>query len=219
MNNFSIIFDLDGVIVDSNPFHKKSWKMFCEKHNISITDQILEKKVFGRTGSEALSILFNTCLNDELIKSYTEEIDGIFRESFSQYIKPIDGLIEFLTSIQKENIKTAIATSAPPENVDFVMDKTGLSKYFHTIVDNTYISKSKPNPEIYLKTAKLIGEDSEKCIVIEDSLSGIEAAIKAGMKVIGITTTHSAKELLHTDLVINNFNKLNISMLVNIINS
>lgn len=219
VNNYSVIFDLDGVLIDSNPYHRKSWKTFCEKQSISITDEILEKKIFGRTGNEAVSILFNNNISQDLIQVYTEEVDCIYRESFAPYIKPIKGSVEFLESLKKKEIVTAIATSAPPKNVEFVMGKTNLRKYFNTIVDNTFITQSKPNPEIYLKTAQIIKQDPKRCIVIEDSLSGIESAIGAGMKVIGITTTHSERELSGTDYIINNFDELNLSILDNLINS
>ena len=217
MNNLSIIFDLDGVLIDSNPYHKKSWKTFCEKHNISITDEILEKKVFGRTGNEAIPILFGKQIEDSLIKSYTEEVDAIYRDSFRPYIKPVSGSVDFLKMLKQEQIPTAIATSAPPKNVEFVMENIEIAQYLDIIVDNTFISKGKPNPEIYLKTAELLNRNPETCIVIEDSLSGVEAAVKAGMKVIGITTTHNENELSDTDFVINDFSELNISTLYNIL--
>ena len=217
--SFSIIFDMDGVIVDSNPYHKIAWKMFCEQHNILISDSELEKNVFGRTGQEALPILFKSNLNNELIKSYTEEIDGNFRKAFAPSIHPLLGLIDFLDDIQGKSIKYAIATSAPPVNVEFVLKNTGLRKYFDIIVDSTSIIKSKPNPEIYLKTANLLGIEPSECVVIEDSLSGIDAAIRAGMKVIGITTTHKAEELVHTNLVIDDFTELNLSLIKDIFNN
>ena len=204
---------MDGVIVNSNPYHKKAWKVFCKKHNITITDQELESKIYGRTGKEVLPILFNKMLKSEIIGQYCTEINKDYRELFAPHIKPTIGLKEFLDDLRQENIKFAIATSAPPINVDFVLSKTRLTEYFPIIVDDTQITQSKPAPDIYLKTANLLNVEPSDCIVIEDSISGIDAALNAGMKVVGITTTHNSEELKYTNLIINSFLELSVSKL------
>ena len=213
MNNIAVIFDLDGVLVDSNPYHKQTWKKFCERHDIEITDELLEKEVFGRTGDESLPILFNKPLHREELTAYNEEIDGMFRQYFVQELQPVKGLVDFLENLKQENIPVAVATSAPPENIVAVMAQTGLGRYFDTIVDKTQITKGKPNPEIYLKAAALINMQPKDCIVIEDSLAGVQAGLAAGMKVIGVTTTHTPEELNHTNLVINDFTELTAARL------
>lgn len=210
---FSLIFDMDGVIVDSNPFHRKAWKVFSQKHNISITDEDLNSKVFGRSGHESLPTFFSHPLTSEQVSDFVKEIDKTFRELFAPHIKPVEGLEEFIIELRKQNYKYAIATSAPLENIDFIMESTGLRKYFDIIIDASQITRSKPSPEIYLITAARLNASPSECIVIEDSISGIESAVSAGMKVIGISTTHTAEELNHTDLIINNFNDLTIPML------
>jgi HAD superfamily hydrolase (TIGR01509 family) len=202
---------MDGVIVDSNPYHKKAWRLFCEQHNIFVTDEYLKTKVFGRTGEEGLANLFTKKIDDVLIAKHIEEIDKNFRDSYAQYIKPMKGLVEFLEKLKKGKIRCAIATSAPALNIELILNKTGLKEYFEVIVDKTRVAKGKPDPEIYLTTAALLKVKPEECIVFEDSLSGISSAENAGMKVISITTTHSADELKHTNLVINDFSELNLS--------
>ena len=172
---------MDGVIVNSNPYHKKAWTLFCKKHRLLITDHELESKVYGRTGDEALPILFNAELELELIEKYSAEINNNYRELFAPHIKPTIGLKEFLDELKQENIKYAIATSAPPINVDFVLSKTRLTEYFPIIVDDTQITQSKPSPEIYIKAANQLDVEPCDCIVIEDSISGIDAELNAGM--------------------------------------
>lgn len=211
--NFAVIFDMDGVIVDSNPFHKRGWKMFCEKHNIVLNETEWEEKVFGRTGSESLPIIFNTELTKEQITLYCDEINSNFRNLATEEILPLKGLKNFLDSLISNKISFAMATSAPPLNVVFVLNKTGLAGYFNHIVDDTQITKSKPDPEVFLKAAEKINMPPSKCIVIEDSFSGIQAAQSAGMKVIAVTTTHPAEKLSHTNLVINDFDELTIPIL------
>lgn len=209
-----VIFDMDGVIVDSNPFHRKAWKAFCDKHGLNVTDEQLETTIFGRSGQEGLPLLFpEKNLTAEQVDAYVKEIDKNFRDLFEAHAKPVEGFMEFLHELRAADIKYAVATSAPVLNIEMIMNVTGLKKYFDIIIDASQITKSKPSPEIYLKTAERLGADPKKCVVIEDSLSGIKSALNAGMKVVGITTTHSPEELNGTHLVINNFRELNIARL------
>ena len=211
--NFAVIFDMDGVIIDSNPYHKKGWKMFCEQQNIVLDETEWENKIFGRTGSESLPIILNRELSENEIKVFCDEINGNFRKIAGD-IKPLDGLKEFLDLLTTKNIKFAMATSAPPENVEFVLDKTGLKEYFVNIVDDTKITKSKPDPEVFLKAAELINMSAEQCVVFEDSLSGIQAARSAGMKIVAVTTTHAANNLADVDLVVDDFRNMNLNTIL-----
>ena len=204
---------MDGVIVDSNPYHKKAWRQFCEQHNIFVTDEYLKTKVFGRTGDEGLASLFTKKLDAELIAKHIDEIDKNFRDIYTPHIKLMPGLMEFLEKLKSGNIKCAVATSAPTANVELILNTTEINKYFEVLVDKAQVVKGKPDPEIYLKTAGLLKVKPEECIVIEDSLSGIAAAVNAGMKVVGITTTHNSEELKNTDLVINSFSELDLHKL------
>ena len=108
----------------------------------------------------------------------------------------------------------AIATSAPRANVDFTIQYANLGGYFDTILDESFVNKGKPDPEIYLKTAQALGFDPTNCIVFEDSLSGIESGKAAGCKVVGITTTHTHEELSKTDFIMDNFNDITPQSLI-----
>ncbi len=212
---FAVIFDMDGVIVDSNPYHKIALKQFCEKHGYHLSDEELKNKVFGRTNKDWLMSLFNGKVTAQQIREFEEEKESLFREIIAPHIKPVEGLISFLEMLEARQIPRAVATSAPPANVRFTLEKTGTRKFFQVVVDGDMVANSKPHPEIYLKTIAAIHFPPERCIVIEDSLSGITAGRQAGCKVIGITTTHTREELQSvTDLVIDDFVKLNIEDLL-----
>jgi beta-phosphoglucomutase len=192
------------VIVDSNPFHKISLKQFCKKYGHDLSEEQLKEKIYGRTNKDWITALFGK-LEPEKLRAYANEKEALFRELYQNDIKPVDGLINFLKKMEEHQIPRAIATSAPAENVTFTLAKTGTGKYFKTILDESFVTRGKPDPEIYLKTAAALGFKPENCIVVEDSLSGVEAGKNAGCKVIGITTTHSKEELAETDMVIDNF--------------
>lgn len=208
---FAVIFDMDGVIVDSNPYHKIALQQFCEKHGYHLSDDELRNRVFGRTNKDWLMSLFNGKVTAQQIKEFEEEKEALFREIIAPHIQPVKGLIQFLEKLEEQKIPRAVATSAPPANVIFTLEKTGTRKFFQVVVDGDMVENSKPHPEIYLKTAALIHYLPQKCVIIEDSLSGIEAGRRAGCRVIGITTTHSRSELQPvTDLVIDDFDQLRL---------
>jgi len=212
MSDFAVIFDMDGVIVHTNPYHKIAIQHFCAEHGIQLNELTFQHKIYGRTNRDWISNVFGE-ITEEQIHAYATEKEALFRKIYEPHIKPVDGLIAFLDLLVSHNIPRAIATSAPPENVDFVLDKTGIRKYFKIILDERVVTHGKPNPEIYIKTAKALCLSNDKCIVIEDSLSGVTAGRRAGSKVIGVTTTHTPEELIETNLVIRDFNDLNLTKL------
>jgi HAD superfamily hydrolase (TIGR01509 family) len=212
MKKFGVIFDMDGVIVDSNPYHKIALKEFCSGHGYELSDEQLIKRIYGRTNREWLTDVFGKIPEDQLL-GYIEEKEGLYRKLFYEDIKPVKGLIKFLDLLDENSILRAIGTSAPRSNVDFSLNRTNTVKYFPTILHDAFVTHSKPHPEIYLKSAAALGLPNSQCIVIEDSLSGVEAGQKAGSKVIGITTTHTREELSHCAMVIDDFDGLTIEML------
>lgn len=199
-----ILFDMDGVIADTNPFHKTSIQQFCTRHGIDASDAFLKEKVYGRVNKEWIPNLFGA-LSAEKIKILADEKEQLFREIYAPHLRVLDGLIEFLQLLHENGVKAAVATSAPLENADFILDGLNIRKYFDAILHSADVEKGKPHPEIYLKAAAALGKLPTECIVIEDSISGVQAGKAAGSKVIGITTTHEGVEFGSIDLVINDF--------------
>jgi beta-phosphoglucomutase len=212
MNSFAIIFDMDGVIVDTNPYHKISLKQFCEKYGYQLNEEDLISKIYGRTNNEWIRNIFGP-LPKEKILELGEEKEAMFRAIYKDVIKPVSGLDNFLKELEERSIPKAIGTSAPRSNVDFVLSHTGLGEYFSAILDESDVVHGKPNPEIYLKVAAKLGYEPSRCVVFEDSLSGVESARRAGAKVVGVATTHSFEELGHTDFIIKDFSDLDPSVL------
>lgn len=203
---------MDGVLVDSNPYHKRCIREFCETHGLQLTEQDLLERIYGRTNRQWLTNLFGE-LSAEEIKAYADEKEAHYRRIFSEDIKPVTGLVALLEELEQKTIPKAIGTSAPVENVDFTLDRTGLRKFFKLVLDERFVTRGKPDPEIYLRTAQALGLPPSSCVVIEDSLSGIEAARSAGAITVAITTTHTQQELAHANLVINDFTELSVDRL------
>lgn len=199
-----VIFDMDGVIIDSLPYHIEAWKQFGKLHNLGLSDEDVRRD-FGRRNREILSGIFKRELSEEEIQAFDNEKEALYRELHSKHIKPAPGLMDFLKDLREKGIKTAIGSSAPPLNMKFVMDSLGLYPFIDGYAHAGMVEKGKPDPEIFLKSAELIGIPPENCVVFEDSLPGIEAGLRAGMKVIAVATTHREDELHMANAVIKSF--------------
>lgn len=204
MNSIAFLFDMDGVLVDSNPYHKIALREFCKKHGHDLSEEKLREKIYGRTNKDWITNLFGA-LPEKQLKAFADEKESLFREVYKSHVEPVRGLISFLDKLDQYSINRAIATSAPRANVDFTLQHTGIGPYFQTILDESFVNRGKPDPEIYIKTAAALGYDPGHCIVLEDSLSGIASGKAAGCKVVGISTTHTAEELSESDLVVADF--------------
>jgi beta-phosphoglucomutase len=207
LNNYAVIFDMDGVIVDNMGFHKKAWRRFIQKH---APDTDLEEfsRHFGKTNFDLIRILLSGGVTRKKIKQLAEEKEALYRDLYAPYISPAPGLVSFLDRLEEEQADLVVATSAPPQNVDFVMNQTGLRKYFDKIVDSSQVEKGKPHPEIYRRAAALTHYTVSRCLVFEDSYPGIESARRAGIKVIGLATTHPAKNLKGAEKIISDFTEI-----------
>ena len=138
MSSYAVIFDMDGVIIHSNPFHKISLRQFCEKYGYHLSDQELINKIYGRTNKDWIANLFGALTKEEPTQ-YGEEKEAIFRKIYKNDIHALKGLPQFLERLSKKNIPIAIGTSAPRSNVDFVLSHTGLEKYFSVILDESNV--------------------------------------------------------------------------------
>lgn len=211
--SIAALFDMDGVIVHTNPYHKKAFKIFLEKHNVSLTDEELKEHVYGRTNAEIFPYIFKDEYTGEKGEEWANEKESLFRELYKDDAKPVPGLIDFLEELKKAEIKSAVGTSAPVENLDFVMEALGLRKYFDAFLHSADVSEGKPNPEIYLKAADRLKANTDSCVVFEDSIAGVKAGLNAGMKVVAVATTHSAEEFEGAHYVIKDFEGFTVEKL------
>ena len=207
-DGLALIFDMDGVIVDSNPLHREAWTKFNRRYGLETTDAMLER-MYGRRNDQIVRDFFGGGLAPEEVAARGAAKEELYRELASGRIEEIlvPGLRPFLDRYRDAPL--AVASNAEPENVNFLLDRAGLRSYFRAVVDGQQVIHPKPHPEIYLRAAELLNIAPSNCVVFEDSLTGITAARAAGMRVIGVRTTHV--NLPETDLTTDNF--LNGSLL------
>ena len=204
----AVIFDMDGVIIDNHDYHHEAWMQFCQKYGVTIEGDV--SRYFGRTNTDILTNIFPADLTNKQLYEYAGEKEKLYRGLYEGNIETAAGLEKLLTDLQHAGIKLAIATSAPPGNVDFVLGNTNLHMYFDAIVDSSMISNGKPDPEIYLKAAEKLAVEPRHCVVVEDSVAGISSAKAAGMQVVAITTTNPRQKLAEADMIIDHFNELKL---------
>lgn len=206
---YGFIFDMDGVVIDSNPFHKIAWEKFLSGQGISFDDHLFDNVLSGRTGPTSLRMIFGDDLSQEKLDLYLEEVDSnyqtILRES--EDVRPIAGVHAFLDKITGNGLRLALATSAPELNIELGLQKLKLENTFEHIVGKVDVSHGKPHPEVYLRSLELLGMAAENCIVFEDSKAGIQSARSAGIQVVGIASGHGKEELLEegVSMVVDDF--------------
>jgi len=178
------IFDMDGVIVDSHPIHKKSWRKFLELLGKEIDEERLNFIMEGRKRDEILRH-FLGALSDEQVRVLGHQKEQLFREE-SADMKPIEGLPEFLEQLSKAKIRLAVASSGSNGRVNYVLDFLGLRHYFQAIVTGDQVKYGKPDPAIFRVACDQLRVKPSQTLVFEDSVSGIRAAKAAGMRCVGV---------------------------------
>ena len=218
---YGFIFDMDGVVIDSNPYHKIAWGKFLQGKGIPCNDQFFDNVLSGRTGPTSLLIIFGDDLPETLMEEYLAEVDQNYQNILrqSEEVKPIAGIHEFLDSVRGNGYRLALATSAPPLNIELGLEKLKLEGIFEVVVGKVDVIQGKPHAEVYLTTVERLGLPIEKCIVFEDSFARIQSARSAGMPVVGIASGHSKEDLLKegVTLAVDDFTKISLEQVTDLI--
>lgn len=189
----ALIFDMDGTMIDSMPWHQKSWIAFCERRGLDIDVSDLMRRTTGRTGIECMVELFGG-LPPEQAQAFVDEKEGIYRELFAPVFAEIAGFKTFLGQAQSRGLAVGVGTAGDRHNQAFAYRHLSLGQTLPTVGGDEGLP-GKPEPAIFLEVARRLGVPPEHCIVFEDAPLGIEAARRAGMRAVGICSSHSAEEL------------------------
>jgi beta-phosphoglucomutase len=202
LTEFVLIFDMDGVLVDSNPMHREAWVAYNRTFGLETTDA-MHQRMYGKRNDRIIRDFFGDSLSPEEVAARGAAKEELYREMIGDRVEEmlVPGLRDFLDRYPE--VPKAVASNAEPANVNFLLDHANLRPYFQVVVDGHQVANPKPHPEIYLRAAGLLGASPAQCIVLEDSYSGVEAARAAGMRVIGVRTTYD--NLPGTELTVDNF--------------
>ena len=196
-----MILDMDGVIVDSNPVHTQAWAAYL--HQLGRSADYIDQRMHGRRNDDIVRDFFGNGLSEQEIHAHGARKEAIYREMMRPQLgeRLVPGVRAFLE--RHSDVPMGVASNAEPANVEFILENARLRGYFRVAVDGHQVARPKPDPEIYLKTAELLGVTAPDCVIFEDSMTGIEAARLAGARVVGVNTTDA--ELSGVDLLIRDF--------------
>lgn len=208
-----VVFDMDGVVVDSHPGHRRAWKQFLQSVGRDATDKELDVILDGHKREEILRHFLGD-LSPDKITEYGARKDQMLRE-LDEEIRPMAGVVEFLGSLRQAGTRIGLATSASHKRTHATIAELGLTDYFDAIVTGDDVARGKPDPSIYRLAAERLREAPRNLVAIEDAVAGVQAASAAGIRCIGIAFGAKAEVLCSAgaDPVVSHFQQLSLPTL------
>ena len=208
----AVLWDMDGVIADTADYHYQAWKDVFGEMGVAFSKADFVP-LFGRRHDAIIRFALGNSLSPEEENALSGKKQAIYRRRVSQNVIPLPGAVALIKSLNQHKIKTAIGSSAVPENIDVIIRGLGIEDCFQAIAYGTEVAEGKPSPQIFQLAAKKLGVKPADCVVIEDAIAGVAAAKKAGMKCIAVTNSHPAQSLKNADLIVDTLEKVDISVL------
>jgi beta-phosphoglucomutase len=214
---YCIIFDMDGVLADTGPIHFKSWaKMAKEDAKVDFPIKFFEE-TFGQQSIPITRKLVGPEVDQALVVKWANLKEQYYREMVKDKLEPLPGAINLIEHLKKKGFKLAVGSSGPKENVELLLTTLKIKTYFDIVITAEDVKIGKPAPDVFLIVAKRLNIDPEHCLVIEDAPVGIEAAKKAKMCSIALTTTHNKDELFEANLIANDLSDVKVADIIKIL--
>jgi beta-phosphoglucomutase len=206
-----VLWDLDGVLVDTGEFHFISWKDTLPAYGIPFSYDLF-KKSFGMNNEGVLTFLMGHKPDPDLLTEIDQRKESAFRQAISGHATLLPGVADWLEILHRAGVRMAVGSSAPMANVEALVDETGIRPYFQALVSANG-KPSKPDPWVFLHAAQQIGVPPEACWVVEDAIAGVEAAHRAGMRCLAVTTTNPTEALHEAEIVVDRLDQLSPEVL------
>ncbi len=206
----AVIWDMDGVIADTGPYHLKAWQETFRKRGVAFSEEDFRRH-FGQRNDTIIGDTLGAGLPNAEVQAIATEKEDRYRQLVSQQVAPLPGAIELIKSLVAKGVKMAIASSAPMENIQLVTGSLGLADCFQAVVWGGEVTEGKPSPQGFLLAAEKLGVEPGNCLVIEDAVAGVAAAKSAGMKCLAVTNSHPAERLTKADLVVNALSEVTVN--------
>ncbi|MGB7417075.1 MAG: HAD family phosphatase, partial [Thermosynechococcaceae cyanobacterium] len=192
----ALIFDMDGVLCDTMPFHLEAWLQYSASvPGLAVVSRDRLEQMGGKRNEELLPELLGYPVSESDIQRWGAEKEAVYRDLIRGHIQFLPGLVEFLTQAQTQGFNLGLGTSACRENVELLLAHKNLGDFFEARVIDADVARGKPDPQCYLMVAERLGIRPERCLVFEDAVAGVEAARNAGMTCWGVLTTYSEADL------------------------
>lgn len=215
-DHMGVIFDLDGVLVDSGWAHKKSWYDLAEKEGFPMTDEFFFN-TFGMQNYQIIPMLIERDASPDEVDRLSDWKEQRYRDIIAEELVPVEGAKTLLGDLRNTGFLLAVGSSAPKANLELVLDCTDLQDYFDAYVTSQDVTKGKPAPDTFLKAAEKLSLSASSCIVVEDAVQGIQAAKAAGMPVVAVTTTRSRADLVGADIIVDNLAQLKVRQFIDLL--
>jgi len=189
------VFDMDGVLVDNKRFHREAWRRLAREEGFPLTDPEFWRQAIGRPVEEAVPRILGRPVPSAEAARLASRKTALYHELADGQAPPVPGVVEFVRVLAALGVPLALATSAVADSAARILEGIGLAAVFPVRVTGGQVQRGKPDPEVYLTAAARLGIPPAACIVFEDAVVGVEAACRAGMAVVGLTTAHTASEL------------------------
>jgi HAD superfamily hydrolase (TIGR01509 family) len=190
------IFDMDGVLVDSGAWHRAAWQALLREEGVEPARPDFWRLTIGRPAEEAVPLLLGRRVSETRAWALARRKREIYVELARAGTPAVAGAGTFVADLAARGVPRAVGTSASRMDADRLLGATGLARHFRVVVTSEDVVLGKPDPEVYLLAARCLGAEPEQCLVFEDSVVGIQAARRAGMRAVGVTTSYGAPELL-----------------------
>jgi beta-phosphoglucomutase len=195
----AVLWDMDGVLVDSAEYHYAAWREALAREGVDLSYDAF-RATFGQRNDAILRHLLGPDLPDSEVARIGDLKESLYRELVqTRGITPLSGVLDWLARLRDQGWRQAIASAAPRANVDAIVRALGIAHYFGAITSSEDVTRGKPDPQVYLIAAQRLGVPPARCVVVEDAPAGVEGARRAGMRCIGVTSTHPH---LDADLVV-----------------
>jgi beta-phosphoglucomutase family hydrolase len=204
-----VIFDLDGVLVDTGWAHRQAWYDLAEQEGLQMSDEFF-RRTFGMQNAAILPMLWPGISREE-IERLSDWKEQRYRDLIQEHLELAEGAKILLDDLKRHGFRLAIGSSAPPENLDVFWKRLALADYFDARVTKEEITESKPAPQTFLRAAEKLGLEPACCAVVEDAVQGVQAARAAGMPVVAVTTTRGRDDLAQADRVVDSLSELTAS--------
>jgi beta-phosphoglucomutase-like phosphatase (HAD superfamily) len=191
----ALIYDMDGTMIDSMPYHAQSWITFTQRRGLQIDVAEMMRRTTGRTGAECMRELFQREMDDEETWTLIHEKEVIYRELFAPVFSEVAGFKQFAQQALQRGLKMGVGTAGDKHNIAFAFSHLKLPTKPHAVVGGDEGLPGKPEPAIFLEAARQMQTPPAACIVFEDAPFGIEAARRAGMRAVAVCTTHTPEQL------------------------
>ncbi len=191
----AVLFDMDGVLVISNPLHFRAWQDFGRQIGLAVTEEMFYREFSGRKNEEALEALFPGRFDADQRAELSRRKEALFRERYVPLLLPVPGVRELVIGLRRRSVPLALATSGPPENVRAILRHLKLEGAFDVVVTGQDVTAAKPDPAIFRISAERLGVPCERTLVIEDSVAGVRAARAAGAVCLGVSTSEPPSRL------------------------